>query len=268
MIVIIGSGPAGISAAIYIKRANIPVMIITNHKSSLVKAKSVENYYGTGKISGENLYYQGIASALELDIPIIEDEAVGISVEKGMSIEGIKDNYSCDAIVLATGSSVSKNYIPGVSSLEGKGVSFCATCDGYFFKNKKLIVIGNGEYANHEYEYLKNISPDITLLNPDNIKSVTGIDKVEGLILNDDTEILADGIFIADNPDSSVLARKTGIIEKDGHIATNEQMETNIPGIFVCGDITPGPKQIAKAVYEGMIAGNSAISFYKEKKKD
>jgi len=129
MIVIIGSGPAGISAAIYIKRANIPVMIITNHKSSLVKAKSVENYYGTGKISGENLYYQGIASALELDIPIIEDEAVGISVEKGMSIEGIKDNYSCDAIVLATGSSVSKNYIPGVSSLEGKGVSFCATCE-------------------------------------------------------------------------------------------------------------------------------------------
>jgi len=268
MIAVIGSGPAGISAATYIKRANMPVMILTNHKSSLLKAKAIENYYGVGKISGENLYHQGLTNALALDIPIVEDEIVNISIDP-MVVEGLEDTYHCDAIILATGSSEVKSNIPGVAEFEGKGVSYCATCDGYFFKNKKIVVIGNGEYAKHEYEYLKNISSDITLVSADTIKTIAGNDSVEKLILNGGTEMLADGIFIAENyPDSSILAKKIGLLERNGRIGADEQMKTNIPGIFVCGDITVGPKQIAKAVYEGMIAANNAILFYKENKKD
>lgn len=281
MIGVIGSGPAGISAAIYIKRANIPVTIFTNHKSSLNKAKFIENYYGTGKIKGQDLYNKGIESAKELAIDIIEDTIVDIEYNHKFILNGLTNTYQCDTIILATGTSIKPLKIPGIKEFEGKGISYCTTCDGYFFRNKKIAIIGNGEYAIHEYEYLKNISPNILRFsNQDSdrksdkhiingkIKEISGNQKVEKIVLENNSEYLVDGIFIADNyADSSILAKKIGIITKDNYIVTDENMSTNIPGIYACGDNTKGMKQVTKAVYEGMQAGINAINYIKTLKQ-
>lgn len=279
MIGIIGSGPAGISAAIYIKRANIPVTIFTNHKSNLLKAEYIENYYGTRKIKGQDLYNHGIDNAKKLEIDIVEDSIIDIEYNSTFILNGLKSNYKCDAIVLATGASIKHLNIPGITEFEGKGISYCTTCDGYFFKNKTIALIGTGEYAKHEYEYLKNISDNVLLFNNENkkdihnkqiingkIKEITGTNKAEKIILENNTEYPIDGIFIANGyADSSILAKKIGIITKDNNIVTDEKMKTNIPGIFACGDNTKGIKQVSKAVYEGMQAGISAINYINTK---
>ncbi len=243
MIAIIGSGPAGVSCALYIARANIPVIVFTNHKSSLLKSKAIENYYGTGKISGEELYYQGIEDLKKLNVPIYEEEVLNIVWQEDFLIETNKKSYSAESIVLATGSSKKAPNIPNLSNLEGKGVSYCATCDGFFFKNKKVAVIGSEDFALHELEYLKNIVSEVTLL----------------------TTLEVDGIFIANNyPDSNILAKKVGILTMDGEINVNHSMETNIPKIFACGDAVKGTKQIAKAVHEGMQVALQIINDYKK----
>jgi Thioredoxin reductase len=267
MIAVIGSGPAGISAALYIKRANVPVTIFTNHKSALEKAKSIENYYGTGAVSGNEIYNKGIISAKELDIDIIEEEILNITFDSTFKLESNNNEYLCDSIVLATGAPKKKLNIPGISEFEGKGISYCATCDGFFFKNKKIAVIGSGNYAKHEYEYLKNISDDITNIDIDDIVGFNGNNHLETITLKDQTILNIDGAFIAlDYPDSSALAKKIGIIEKNGQILVDNNMQTNIPGLYACGDATPGVNQIAKAVYEGMIAANRSIEYYRKKK--
>lgn len=274
MIAIIGSGPAGVSTAIYLKRANKDVIVFTNHKSSLQKAKVIENYYGTGIISGNNLYQEGINELKQLNINIIEEEVFNISFENNLVLETNKNKYNADIVVLATGASKNKPKIKNLDKFEGLGVSYCATCDGYFFKNKTLAVLGNNDFALHELNYLKNITNDLILLtngeNLDsefktyttNIKELVGDKVLEKVIFKDNTELKIDGLFVAlDSPDSNVLAKKCGIITDNSCIVINDNFETNVPGIYACGDATKGPKQITKAVYEGMLTANSIINY-------
>lgn len=279
MIAIIGSGPAGVSCALYIARANIPVMVFTNHKSSLLKAKAIENYYGIGKITGEELYNKGVEELKKLNVPIYEEEVLNIIWQENFLIETNKNNYSANSIVLATGTSKKAPNIPNLANLEGKGVSYCATCDGFFFKNKNVAVIGCEEFALHELKYLKNIVNNVTLLTNGKqincdpsilkketpIKKILGENKVEGVLFEDGTSIEVDGIFIANNyPDSNILAKKVGILSIDGEINVNHSMETNIPKIFACGDAIKGTKQVAKAVHEGMQVALQIINDYKK----
>lgn len=282
MIAIIGSGPAGVSCALYVARANIPVILFTNHKSSLLRAKEIENYYGTGKISGKELYYKGIEDLRKLNIPIYEEEVLNIIWHDDFTIETNKNNYSVDSIVLATGTSKKAPSIPNLTNLEGKGVSYCATCDGFFFKNKKVAVIGSEDFAIHELEYLKNIVSEVTLLTNGKkiecdssiskietpIQKILGENKVDGILFEDGNILEVDGIFVANNyPDSNILAKKVGILSIDGEISVNHSMETNIPKIFACGDAVKGTKQIAKAVHEGMQVAFQIINDYKKEQK-
>lgn len=281
MIAIIGSGPAGVSAALYLARANKDVLVFTNHQSSLLKAKKVENYYGTGIISGNELYQEGLLELKNLNITIIEEEVFDITFENKFILETNNNHYEVDAIVLATGSSKSQPKINNLNKFEGNGVSYCATCDGFFFKNKKIAVIGNSSFAIHELNYLANITDSLYLLTngKDNIKSkyktitkkiksVVGKSHLEQIIFADDSKIDIDVIFVAEEfPDSNILAKKCGILTDKNGIVINDKQETNIPGIYACGDATPGVKQIAKAVYEGMNAANSAIDYINNKIK-
>lgn len=266
MIAIIGSGPAGVSCALYLARANIPVVVFTNHKSSLLKAKKIENYYGVGATSGEELYYNGIKQLEYFHIPIYEEEVFNILLENSFSIETNKKKHSADAIVLATGVNPSKAKIPNLSKWEGKGISYCATCDGFFFKGKKIAVVGNGDFALHEYQYLSNLTTQITLVTNGKgitvdshikkietpIREIIGEEKVTAISFEDNTMLEVDGIFIAsDYPDSDILAQKTGVLLQNHFIVTNEKNETNITNLFACGDATGGIKQVSKAVEEG-----------------
>ncbi len=279
MIAVIGSGPAGVSCALYLKRANKDVIVFSNHKSSLLKAKLIENYYGSGSISGPKLYQEGLNELKNLNIPLKEEEIFNIRYEDELYIDTNKDSYNVDALILATGSSRSKTDIKNIKKYEGKGVSYCATCDGFFFKNKKVAVVGNTEYAVHELEYLSNITNDLYLLTngtaysnekykviTDKIMAVEGEDTIQRVLFDNESSLEIDGLFIAnDTPDSNILAKKCGIITDNNEIVVNNALETNIPGIFACGDAIKGVKQISKAVYDGMNAATSVIKYISKK---
>lgn len=278
MIAVIGSGPAGVSTALYLKRANKDVVVFTNHKSSLLKAKEIENYYGTGKINGSNLYQDGLSSLNDLNIELIEEEVFNIDFGNKLILETNKNKYEFDVIVLATGASKNKPKLKNIEKFEGTGISYCATCDGFFFRNKKIAVLGNSDFALHELNYLKNISSDLFLLtNGDSlesefitynnkIKELVGETSLEKIIFEDNTELLIDALFIANNsPDSNVLAKKCGILTDKSGIVINDKFETNVPGIYACGDAVKGQKQIAKAVYEGMLTATNIIEYINKK---
>lgn len=273
MIIIIGSGPAGISCATYLKRAGLDVAVITNHKSALLYAHKIDNYYGVGSVTGEDLYNRGINAADYLGIKIIEDTIVNITKEDGFKLTGLKGDYSCSKVVLATGRSMKKLNIKGINNYIGKGISYCPTCDGYFFKNKTIGIIGSGQYLMHEYKYLKNITSNILIFsNGDNnivfdsaitgkIKEVTGNDRLEKVILEDNTEYMIDGLFIVgEYADTNILTKKVGIITENNNIVVDSNLQTNIEGIYACGDNIIGQKQVAKAVYDGMTVANSIIN--------
>lgn len=281
MIAVIGSGPAGISCALYLARANIPVMIFTNHKSSLLKAKYIENYYGTGKMEGKKLYDKGIEEIKKFNVPIQEEEVLNIVWGEEFTLETKKNTYTANMIVLATGSLKKGPSIPNLSNLEGNGVSYCATCDGFFFKNKKIAVLGSGDFALHELDYLKNLTEDIYLVTngkkieldipkiEDPIQEILGETKVEGILFKNGNILKVDGVFIAeDYADSNILAKKVGILTLDNSIVVNNSMETNIPKIFACGDAVKGTKQITKAVHEGMEVALQIIQDFKREKED
>lgn len=271
MIIVIGAGPAGISCATYLKRAGLDVSIITNNESTLLRAHKIDNYYGVGSITGKDLYEKGIKDATNLQINIIEDTIVNITKDKEFKLTGLKNNYNCSKVVLATGRSIKKVNIKGINDFIGKGISYCPTCDGYFFKDKTIGIIGSGKYLEHEYNYLKNITPDIFVFTngiedklesaiTNKIKEVTGNNKLEKIILDDNTEYTVDGLFIVgDYADTNILTKKVGIITDNNNIVVDNNLQTNIEGIYACGDNTDGKKQIAKAVYDGMMVANSIM---------
>ena len=282
-VIIIGAGPAGISASLYTKRANLNTLVIYNGDSNLEKTEIISNYYGFQEgISGKDLYISGIEQAKNLDVDVLRDEVVKIEIqeEKFKVITTCRD-FMTKALILATGTNKNTPDIKGLKDFEGKGISYCAICDGFFYKDKSVAVIGNGNYAVSETNDLINIAKDITILtngreapeiradnvkiNEKEIKEIHGQDKVEEIEFKDNTKIKTDGIFIAEGTAGSVeFAKKLGILMDTNKIVVNENMETNIPGLYACGDCTGGLLQISKSVYEGAKAGLSAINYIRK----
>lgn len=280
--IVIGSGPAGISAALYLKRSNIDVTVISKGIGALEKAEKIENFYGTEALSGTELYERGIESAKKLGIEFIKEQAVSIDFDENFKpvIETDKNSYKADAVLLAMGVSRKSQNIKGLKEFEGKGVSYCAVCDAFFYRNKDVAVLGNGEYALHEASVLAQTSKSITILSngldmeteiPENIKyinkkiiSVNGENTVQSVTFDDSEVFETSGIFVALGIAGSVdLARKIGIEVADNKIIVNENMQTNIPSIFAAGDCIGGLLQVSKAVSDGARAGLAMINFLK-----
>lgn len=283
-VIIIGAGPAGITAGLYIKRANLNPLIIYNDKSSLEKTEKIENYYGfENGIDGKKLYEDGINQAKNLNIDIKNEEVIKIEFEEnGYNVTTSKNKYNSKVVILATGNKKSTPNIKGIKEFEGKGISYCAICDGFFYKDKNVVVIGSGNYAISETNDLINISKEITILtngkdapeiraenvkiNDKEIREIKGKLKVEEIEFVDGSKIKLDGIFVAEGVAGTLeFAKKLGIITKNNKIIVNEKMETNILGIYACGDCTEGLLQISKAVYQGTVAGLEAIKYLKNK---
>ncbi len=284
--IVIGAGPAGITAGIYAARGNLKTLIIYYDSSSLEKATKIENYYGFEKaISGKKLYEEGIKQAQNVGIETKQEEVIKIEYDlNGYKILTTNNEYSTKTIILALGTKKNSSKIEGISEFEGRGVSYCAICDGFFYKDKEVSVLGSGKYALSETNELINVAKKITILTngekapefradnveikTEKIKEVRGNDKVEKVIFEDDTELEIEGIFVAQGVASaSDFAKKLGIAVNKNHIQVNDKMQTNINGIYACGDCTGGLLQISKSVYEGTIAGLEAIKYVKEKSK-
>ena len=281
-VIIIGAGPAGITAGLYTQRGNLKTLIIHNGKTSLENANKIENYYGfENGITGKELYFQGIRQAQNIGIDVKNEEVIKIEmIEKSFKVKTTKNEYISKTIIIAMGTKKKTLQIDGVKKFEGRGISYCAICDGFFYRNKSVAVLGNGDYAISETNDLINIANDITILTngkkkpefrADNvkidtrvIKEISGEKKVEQIEFEDGTRINVNGIFIAQGvAGSTEFAKKLGAITSKDKIVVNEKMETNIKGLYACGDCTGGLLQISKAVYEGAIAGIQTSKYLK-----
>ena len=295
-IVIIGAGPAGISAALYAARGNMNPLVINNGIGALEKAEKIENYYGLEQpLSGKELYERGISQAEALGVRILDTEVLGISGFDTFTVKTTAGDFDTVSVILATGGKRSAPKIPGLKEFEGRGVSYCAVCDAFFYRGKEVAVVGNGEFALHEAEELRNVTQDVTIytdgkepefsrehpiaVNTMKIQAIEGDDKVSGLLMQSDIAAQdaeapensfypADGVFVAlGTAGSTEIARQMGAeITDKGNIKTDEEMATTIPGLFAAGDCTGGLLQVSKAVYEGSMAAISAGKYVRHKK--
>ena len=283
-IVIVGAGPAGLTAAIYALRANKKVLVLEakSYGGQIVNASKVENYPGIASISGfdfaTNLYEQVKSLGAEFKFETV------IRVEDHTVITD-SNTYKAKAIILATGALNRKLNIKGEKELIGKGVSYCATCDGNFYKNKDVAVIGGGNTALEDAIYLSNIAHKVYIIhrrdtfrgedkyvselkNKDNIEfimntnviSINGDVCVTDIELDNGKNLKVDGVFIAvgQEPKNDIFAN---IVDLDnGYIKADENMHTNKKHIYAAGDTrVKGLRQLTTAVSDGAIAATEAI---------
>ena len=277
-VVIVGSGPAGVSAALYLKRAKKEILVISRGNGALKKADRIENYYGIESITGDELYNTGIKQMKKLEIPIENDEVTNISLEQHFTITTVNNEFDARSVIIATGTNRVTPNIKGLKDFEGRGVSYCAMCDAFFYKDKDVAVVGDGNYAIHEANQLKNVANSVTILTNGNkivenrdsanfdieeekIKEFRGDNSIKEVEFNNNKSKKIDGVFIAIGTATSTdLARKIGALVKNNNIVVNEYMETTVKGLYACGDCTGGLLQVNKAVYEGAKAAVSIIS--------
>lgn len=278
-VIIIGAGPAGISASLYAKRAGKDVLVLYYGTSEEEKAHKIENYYGfVDGIEGSELYANGIEQAKTLGVEVQEKQVVNISVNEDgtFTIQTVEETFQSVSVILATGNQKIKPNIKGITDFEGKGISYCAICDGFFYRGKNVAVLGNGEYALSEANDLKNLAASITILTngleaPETeykvdtrkIKQIQGDTKVQSVVFEDGDAVEVDGLFIAQGiAGGSNFAKKLGIkTNPDDSIVVGDHMETNIPGLYACGNLTGGLLQVSKAVYEGATAGLAVVNY-------
>ena len=227
-VVIIGGGPAGVSAAVYLARANFKVAIVENGPGALARAHKIDNFYGAA-LSGPRLYAQGLEQARSLGVDIIQDEVLAVEYFDSfvLTLKQHTEPLPAPVLILATGTKNITLNLPGLVELEGKGISYCAVCDGFFFRKKNLAVLGHGPYALHEAEYLRHLAQSVTVLTHGQddsaakaagfatittpVTAVTGTGKLETVHFADGSELAVNGLFIAlGTADSTDMARKLG----------------------------------------------------------
>lgn len=282
-ILIIGGGPAGLSAAIYAARAGIQTIVAYKDGGALEKTDKIENYFGfVDVVSGPELLARGRAQAERLGAQLIQTEVTGVEyAEKGFTVKTTQGVFPADSVILATGAPRATPPIPGVRELEGRGVSYCAICDAFFYRGKAVSVLGEGEYALEEARTLLPVAASVTLLTsgapapselPEgllvdtrSVAAVEGEDKVARVTFESGDPLAVDGVFIAyGTAGSSDFARKLGAQLDGNKIQAAEDGATAVPGLFAAGDCTGGLLQVAKAVSDGAQAALSAIKFVRK----
>ncbi len=280
-VVIIGVGPAGISAAIYLKRAGVNPIVIGKDFGALSDyPEKIENYYGFGSpILGEDLILEGINQAKRLDIEIIQDSVISLDQKDNrFLVKTFNHNFFSKSVILATGKKRMTMSIPGFNKFKGKGISLCATCDGYFFRRKKIALIGCGPYMAHELDFLSQINQEITIfthgeaLNVDvnfpvvksKISKFIGETSLSQILTEDGKSYQVNGAFVAIGAPSSIdFATKLGVVVEKNSLVVDEYYQTNVPGLFAIGDVIGGKLQIAKAVYDGMMVTDYVKNYIK-----
>ena len=278
--IIIGSGPAGLSAAINLKTYNKSFLWFGNAQMSekVQKAEKIVNYPGMPELTGQELAQAFVEHKESQGLEII-DKIVSTIYDMGGYYNVMAENqfFETDSIILATGV-VATNPYPGETEFVGRGVSYCATCDGALYKGKTIAVVSTAKRFEHEVEFLADLAEKVYFfpyykecgIEKENvefikkpIKEIKGGFRVEELSLGEET-IAVDGVFIMRNAIAPTTLLN-GLEVADGHIVVNRQMETNLKGIYAAGDCTGKPYQYAKSVGEGNVAAHSVIEYLGEK---
>lgn len=295
--IIIGAGPAGISAAIYLQRAGRKIVIIEKEYPGgrLNSISNIENYLGYSSISGSDLSMNLYKQLEYLKIEVIMEEALSIENDNDIKIvHTAKNDYKSDFIILAFGRQTKKLELDDEKELEGRGISYCAVCDGPLYKDREVVVIGGGVSALREAMYLSSFCTKVTIINKNDVfkankEEIEQVEKIKNIkimynarvekynkkdnvltsitvLLNGkEKEIKADGcfVFIGSKAQSNLL--KDLVTDENGYILCNENMETSISHIYACGDnVKKQVYQIVTAASEGAIA---ALSIIKQTKR-
>ncbi len=265
-ILVLGGGPGGISAALTARARGRSVLVLSNDPmaSPLAKAKAVDNYPGLTGRSGKELLTAMLEGLAQQSIPVVTGRAQAImSLGTGFMVSAGQAVYEAKSLILATGMALGKSY-PGESEFLGRGVSYCATCDGMLYRGKRVAVVGLSADGAEEVEFLRSIGCEVEYFDRRRAKvyEIRGDSAVTALVA-DGIEYPVEGIFILrDTIASAVLL--PGLEERDGHIAADASMRTSLSGVFAAGDCTGRPYQIPKAVGEGNLAALSADAYLKE----
>jgi len=281
-VVIIGSGPAGLSAAIYTARAKLKTLVIAKDGGRCAGSHRIENYFGIESVTGDRLLETGKKQAQNFGAEFLHSEIIDLKKEGDFTITTSNKEINAKNVILANGLSSVSSGISNEKQFVGKGVSYCVQCDAFFFRDKKVAVLGNSDFTAHEALLLLPHTKDVTLftaskdlkispkmlkklekggvvIRNEKIKEAKGDGMLSSIVLEDGEEKI-DGLFIALGASASELALKLGL-EMDGDfVKTDINQQTNIQGLYAAGDCTSHALQIAKAVGDGC---NAAVSIIK-----
>lgn len=273
---IIGTGPAGISAALTLQSLKKSVILFGSRQLSqkIRSAERIRNYPGLSMVSGPQLRDAFAKQLEEMEIPITEKTVTGIyHMGTHYSVLCNQEIFDAKTVILCTGVESVKP-IPGELEFVGRGVSYCATCDGFLYKGKSIAVLCTDKELEHEIRYLADLAKEVLLIpmykNPqisgENIRirrqmptAITGEKKANALVFGDET-VPVDGVFMLKQAVApSVLLY--GLEAEEGHITVDRACRTNLPGCFAAGDCTGRPYQYVKAAGEGNVAAHSAVEY-------
>lgn len=299
-VIIIGAGPAGMTAAVYASRANLDTLMLERGVpgGQMADTEDIENYPGFENILGQELSTKMYEHALKFgaeyaygDVKEVIDHGEYKEVNAGSK------SYRTKTIIITTGAQYKKLGIPGENELTGRGVSYCAVCDGAFFKERELVVIGGGDSAVEEGIYLTRFAKKVTIIHRrDELRAqkiiqdrafqnekiefiwdtvVEEINEANGKVgsvsmknvkTKETSEFKADGVFVyIGMVPLSAPFTSLGIVDEEGYVPTNENMETKVPGIFAAGDIREkGLRQVVTATGDGSIAAEMAQKYIEE----
>ncbi len=303
-VVIIGGGPAGLTAGIYAGRADLKTVIVEKGLpgGQIAQTEEVENYPGFPEgITGPELANRMAEQARKFGAEIVMDEVTGLEVqEDGFLVKGFEQNYKAKSVIIATGANPKKLGVPGEDKFYGRGVSTCATCDGFFYRDKEVVVVGGGDAAVEEGIYLTKFAKKVTIIHRrDELRAnkvaqqrafanpkieflfshvvteilgedqVTGV-RVKNLKTGEEYVYPTDGVFvfIGSVPNTEFLK---GVVElrPDGYIAVEDEVLTSVPGIFAAGDVAdPIYKQLATSVGAGTRAAMTAEKWLAEHEEE
>ena len=258
---VIGAGPAGLSAALNLRARGKTVLVIGNppEENPLWKAENVDNHLGMPARTGAQLLEEFRAHAAAAGAEFMTGKALSAARYGDTWYVSVgTDVVEASAVVLAAGVVRARKF-PGEAAYLGRGVSYCATCDGMLYRGRSVAVLGYSETARHEAEFLKSIGCAVTYIHRPRKCEIRGGDTVESVVC-DGEEIAAEGVFIL-RPAMAPADLFPGLALEDGYVTADRQMRTNLPGVFAAGDCTGAPLQVSKAVGEGMIAGQSAAKW-------
>lgn len=302
-VIVIGSGPGGMTAALYASRSNLSTLLIERGVpgGQLINTAEIENYSGFKSIKGpelaNNMYEGATRFGAEYTFGDVREVIDGKEYKQVVTSNKI---FKARAIVIATGAEHKKLGIPGEGQLNGRGVSYCAVCDGAFFRERPLVVIGGGDSAVEEGTYLTQFASEVTIIHRRDelraqkilqdrafsndkvnfiwntvVEEIQGENNVQSLRLrnvetNEISEFSADGVFIYVGLIPNTKAFEgLGITDEEGWIVTDKKMETSVPGIFAVGDVRDTVlRQVATAVGDGSIAGDAAFKYIEKLKEE
>ena len=273
-IIVLGSGPAGLAAAVGARGRNKSVLVIGNRwqDSPLAKAERVDNYLGMPGRTGTEMLEEFHAHAVQMGVEFVEGKVISMMAWEGFMVTVGSEMYQSRALILATGVQRQAKF-PGEEDYLGRGVSYCATCDGMLYRNRPVTVVGRSEEAPQEANYLQSIGCQVTYVAPQQpeglngeipfVKAgrveVRGEQAVTGLDA-DGQLIPCDGVFILRKAVASTDLLPA-LETENGSIKVDRRMATNIEGVYAAGDCTGAPLQVAKAVGEGHIAALSVCDY-------